>query len=165
MRDSQIAAELEPVLTPFGLELETVEVMPAGKRRLLRVVLDGDGPEGRGPTLDEIAEATKAISTTLDASASVGNAPYTLEVSSRGISRPLEQPRHWRRNTGRLVQAQLASGEQVIGRITDSDGDSVLLQVGDAVRRIGFTDVTKALVQVEFNRPDPASDDTDESED
>ncbi len=62
MRDSQIVAELEPVLTPFGLELETVEVIPAGKRRLLRVVVDGDGPEGRGPTLDEIAEATKAIS-------------------------------------------------------------------------------------------------------
>ena len=63
MRDSQIASLLAPVLTPFGLELETVEVVPAGKRRLLRVVVDGDGPEGRGPLLDDIAAATKAIST------------------------------------------------------------------------------------------------------
>lgn len=164
MRDSQIAAELEPMLAPFGLELETVEVMPAGKRRLLRVVLDGDGPQGRGPTLDEIAEATKAISIFLDASAAVGNAPYTLEVSSRGISRPLEQPRHWRRNTGRLVKANLTGGEQVTGRITDSDGEGVVLEIEDLTRRIAFADVTEAVVQVEFNRPGMAADDADESE-
>lgn len=164
MRDSQIAAELEPMLAPFGLELETVEIMPAGKRRLLRVVLDGDGPQGRGPTLDEIAEATKAISIFLDASAAVGNAPYTLEVSSRGISRPLEQPRHWRRNTGRLVKASLTGGEQVTGRITDSDGEGVVLEIEDLTRRIAFADVTEAVVQVEFNRPGMAADDADESE-
>lgn len=164
MRDSQIAAELEPMLAPFGLELETVEIMPAGKRRLLRVVLDGDGPQGRGPTLDEIAEATKAISIFLDASAAVGNAPYTLEVSSRGISRPLEQPRHWRRNTGRLVKANLTGGEQVTGRITDSDGEGVVLEIEDLTRRIAFADVTEAVVQVEFNRPGMAADDADESE-
>ena len=153
MRDSQIMAELEPVLTPLGLELDGVEVLPAGKRRLLRIVLDGDGPAGRGPSLDEIAEATKAISVALDASTSVGNAPYTLEVSSRGISRPLTLPRHWRRNRGRLVEVKLAEGGQLTGRVLDSDDDGVDLDAEESPRRIAFADVAKALVQVEFNRP------------
>ena len=63
---------------------------PAGKRRLLRVVVDGDGPDGRGPLLDDIAEASKALSAALDTSDAVGTAAYTLEVSSRGVSRPLD---------------------------------------------------------------------------
>ena len=164
MRDSQIVAELEPVLTPFGLELETVQIVPAGKRRLLRVVVDGDGPDGRGPTLDEIAEATKAISSALDTSVTVGNAPYTLEVSSRGISRPLELPRHWRRNAGRLVQVTSTDGGQITGRVVDSDDEGVRLEVDGTQRRIAYADVAKALVQIEFNRPGAPDDEADESE-
>jgi ribosome maturation factor RimP len=164
MRDSQIVAELEPVLTPFGLELETVEVIPAGKRRLLRIVVDGDGPQGRGPSLDDIAEATKAISVALDASAAVGSAAYTLEVSSRGIGRPLEQPRHWRRNLGRLVRVNLRGGEQLTGRVTDSDDTGAELDLDGATRRVEFADVAKALVQIEFNRP-KTPDDEDVVED
>ena len=83
MRDSQLTSLLTPIVEQFGLELEDVTVAPAGKRRLLRVTVDGDGPKGRGPSLDDIAEATKAISVALDGSSAVGNSPYTLEVSSR----------------------------------------------------------------------------------
>jgi ribosome maturation factor RimP len=154
MRDSEIAATLSPVLDQFGLELETVEVIPAGKRRLLRVVVDGDGPEGRGPLLEDIAEASQAISAALDSSAAAGNASYTLEVSSRGISRPLELPRHWRRNRGRLVAVTMDGGEQLMGRVTGSDDESVVLDVDGGQRRLSLTEIDKALVQVEFNRRD-----------
>jgi ribosome maturation factor RimP len=153
MRDSQIASLLTPVLSQFGLELETVEVVPAGKRRLLRVVVDGDGPEGTGPALDDIADATKAISAALDGSPAAGTAPYTLEVSSRGISRPLTSDRHWKRNRGRLVAVTLSSGEQLSGRVLRSNDDSVVLDVGGAERELSLAEVAKALVQVEFNRP------------
>ena len=73
MKESQIAGVLTPILAQFGLELEAVEVIPAGKRRLLRVVVDGDGPKGRGPLLDDIAEASKALSAALDSSDAVGS--------------------------------------------------------------------------------------------
>ncbi len=110
MKESQIAGVLTPILAQFGLELEAVEVIPAGKRRLLRVVVDGDGPEGRGPLLDDIAAASKAISADLDTSDVVGSARTRSEVSSRGVSRPLNRPEHWRRNRGRLVAADLRDG-------------------------------------------------------
>ena len=174
MRDSQIVAELEPVLVAYGLELDAVEVIPAGKRRLLRIVVDGDGPDGRGPTLDEIAEATKAVSVALDTSPAVGNASYTLEVSTRGTSRPLEAPRHWRRNRRRLVQVNLRDGAQLSGRVLESDDEGVVLDVDGTSRRIEFADVAKALVQIEFNRPsepddelevDEADDENDETDD
>lgn len=153
MKDSQLRSLLTPIVEQFGLELEEVDVRPAGKRRLLRVVVDGDGPRGRGPLLDDIAEATKAISIALDSADVAGNHPYTLEVSSRGISRPLTAPRHWRRNIGRLVQANLTDGSSVTGRIVAADEDGIDLDVDATRRRISYDDLGKATVQVEFNRP------------
>jgi ribosome maturation factor RimP len=153
MKESQIAGVLTPVLAQFGLELEAVEIIPAGKRRLLRVVVDGDGPQGTGPLLDDIAEASLAASTALDRADLTGAAAYTLEVTSRGVSRPLELPRHWRRNTGRLVAVQLSEGDVITGRIVSSDEDGVRLDVDSETREVPFADVERALVQVELNRP------------
>lgn len=162
MKDSQLSSLLTPILEQFGLELEDLTVTPAGKRRLLRVTVDGDGPKGRGPSLDDIAEATKAISVALDGSSVVGNSPYTLEVSSRGISRPLTAPRHFRRNTGRLLQANLSDGSTLIGRITAADECGVELDVDGSTRRLAYDEIGKAVVQVEFNRPAAAEDVEDE---
>jgi ribosome maturation factor RimP len=154
MKESRIAGLLTPILAQFGLELEAVEVIPAGKRRLLRVVVDGDGPDGRGPLLDDIAAASKALSVELDNSDVVGRSAYTLEVSSRGVNRPLELPRHWRRNLGRLVAVTLTAGDSVSGRIVASDEDSLQLDVDGETRQIAYADVSRALVQVELNRRD-----------
>ena len=163
MKDSQLSSLLTPNLAQFELELEEIDDLPAGKRRLLRIVVDGEGPTGRGPLLDDIAEATKAISTTLDSSDAFGNSPYTLEVSSRGVSRPLVVPRHWRRNAGRLVQVNLGDGTVVTGRIVASDDDGVDLDIDGTERRIGYGEVAKAIVQVEFNRPHPELDEPEEA--
>jgi ribosome maturation factor RimP len=165
MRESQIAGLLTPILAQHGLDLDAVEVVPAGKRRLLRIVVDGDGPTGTGPLLDDIAEATKALSVALDESPVVGASPYTLEVSSRGVSRPLELPRHWRRNVGRLVAVTTSAQETFTGRVVTSTEDEVTLDVDGAHRTVALGDVTKALVQVELNRPRTALDDAGDEPD
>jgi ribosome maturation factor RimP len=153
MKESQIAGVLTPILAQFGLELEAVEIIPAGKRRLLRVVVDGDGPDGTGPLLDDIAEASKSASAELDRSDLTGNAAYTLELTSRGVSRPLELPQHWRRNAGRLVAVRLAAGDTITGRIVSSNEESVRLDVNGNTRDVRFAEVDRALIQVELNRP------------
>ncbi len=152
MKESSLTPLLTPILAQFALELETVDVVPAGKRRLVRIVVDGDGPKGDGPLLDDIAAATKAISAALDESNVTGTAPYTLEVSSRGVSRPLTLPRHWRRNTGRLVEVSTVGGDRFLGRIVSSIEDAAVLEVDGTERETAFADVAKALIQVELNR-------------
>lgn len=161
MNAEEIADLLTPVVEQHALDLDGVEVKPAGKRSVVRVVVDGDGPEGTGPSLDDIAEATRAVSAALDASELTGNGPYTLEVTSRGVGRPLTLPRHWRRNRDRLVKVGLvgdgAAGETITGRITATDDRGVVLDVDGVPRRLDFADITSALVQVELNRkPRPA---------
>ena len=144
----RIEAELVDPLRAMDLDVEAVEVTPAGKRRVLRVAVDKDG----GVTLDDVADATREVSRVLDESDVMGEMPYTLEVTSRGVDRPLTLPRHWRRNTDRLVKATLADGTSLTGRITDSSEESVTLDVSGERREVPYADVAKALVQVEFNR-------------
>jgi len=144
----QIERELEGPLRALDLDVEAVDLTPAGKRRILRIAVDGDN----GVTLDDVADATKKVSEVLDASDVMGEQPYTLEVTSRGVDRPLTLPRHWRRNADRLVKVTLTDGELVAGRIGDSDESSVTLDVDGTQRQIGYDQVTKALVQIEFNR-------------
>lgn len=170
MDSATIASLISPAVGSCGLEVDRVEVVPAGRRRVVQIFLDGDGPRGRGPSLDEIAEATRSISAALDAADVTRGRPYTLEVSSRGVSRPLTEARHFRRNTGRLVEFALGES-RLTGRILGADETGVDVDVDGTTRRIPLSEVTRALVQVELNRPvagedaaDDAEDDADEDE-
>ena len=109
----QIERELTDPLRAIDLDVEAVEMTAAGKRSVLRIAIDGDD----GVTLDDVADATKRISEVLDDSDVMGEQPYTLEVTSRGVDRPLTLPRHWRRNADRLVKVTLIDGDTVTGRI------------------------------------------------
>ena len=144
----RLAGVLTEPLAAVGLDVETIELTPAGKRRLLRVAVDKDG----GVTLDDVADATKEISRILDDSDVMGEHPYTLEVTSPGIDRPLTLPRHWRRNEGRLVTVSYVDGSTVTGRVTGSDEQRAVLDVDGTSREVAYEQVAKAKVQVEFNR-------------
>jgi ribosome maturation factor RimP len=145
----EIEAELDDPLRALGLDIEAVEITPAGKRRILRVAVDKDG----GVTLDEVAEATREVNRVLDGSEVMGEQPYTLEVTSRGVDRPLTLPRHWRRNASRLVKVTFADGSSATGRVLESDDEQVTLDVSGTRTVVAYAEVKKALVQVEFNRP------------
>jgi ribosome maturation factor RimP len=144
----RIEAELVDPLAVLGLDVEAVEVTPAGKRRVLRVAVDKDG----GVTLDDVADATREVSRVLDDSDVMGEQPYTLEVTSRGVDRPLTLPRHWRRNADRLVKVTLEDGSSLTGRIGASTDDAVTLDVAGTPREVPYDTIAKALVQIEFNR-------------
>ena len=141
---------LTPVINDRGLDLESVDVQPAGRRRLVRVLVDRDG----GISLDDVAALSHELSAILDESDAMGEQPYVLEVSSPGAERPLTLPRHWRRARGRLVAIQLAGEESLLGRVvatTDSDATLVVEDSADVERTVAFTDVQHAQVKVEFN--------------
>ena len=151
----RLEAELTDPLAALGLDVEAVEITPAGKRRILRVAVDKDG----GVSLDDVADATREVNRVLDDSDVMGEQAYTLEVTSRGVDRPLTLPRHWRRNQARLVKVTPHEGVAFTGRVVASDDDGATLEVSGRERRIGYGDVKRALVQIEFNRPGGAEDD------
>jgi len=145
---TRVTAAIEQPLATAGFDVEDVSVRAAGKRQLVQVAVDRDG----GVTLDDVADATKIVSAALDEADPIQGA-YVLEVTSRGVDRPLTLPRHWRRNAGRLVDVRLTDGGHVTGRIqsADDEGAEVLVRVDEQVR-VAFADVTSAKVEVEFTK-------------
>ncbi|WP_371481457.1 ribosome maturation factor RimP [Kitasatospora sp. NBC_00315] len=148
---------LEPLAAESGLDLEEVKVTQAGSRRQVQVDVDADG----GVDLDTIAEFSRLVGEALDESDVMGSGAYVLEVGSPGAERTLTEPRHWRRAEGRLVKVQLADGGEIVARVLSADEDGALVEVqpvkgrGRAKeRRLEYTEVAKARVQVEFNRKD-----------
>jgi ribosome maturation factor RimP len=150
---------LEPLVDDKGLDLEELEVTPAGKRRVLRVVVDSD----EGVQLDACAELSRSMSQTLDESDVMGGTPYVLEVTSPGTDRPLTEQRHFRRAVGRLIKAQLREGGELVARITAVDEEGLDLEVPGVKgrrptsRRLAFDEIARARVEVEFNRKAAAS--------
>lgn len=153
----RVTAAIEPAVSHLGLELEAVELTSAGRRRLLRVVVDTgveSGGADRGVTLDQLAEVTRAVSRALDDADAMEDQPYTLEVTSPGVDRPLTAPRHWRRNRGRLVKVTTTDGDRRTGRVRAVTEESVTLEISGVEQELEYDDIAKAAVQVEFNRKD-----------
>lgn len=152
---------LAPVVAEAGYDLEDVTVSAAGRRKLVRLVVDADG----GIDLDAVAEVSRTVSETLDAdpaTEAVLAGAYVLEVSSPGVDRPLVEPRHWRRARGRLVAVDGAAS--FTGRVLDTDDAGVTFATDAGSRRVAWPDLGRGKVQIEFNRADPTDEPTDEGE-
>ena len=140
---------LTPAVTRAGFVLEEVTVTPVGKRRLVAVVVDC---EDRNPSLDEVTVVSKEVSSILDNYTQMGEMPFTLEVTTPGIDRPLTLVRHWKKNRGRLVKITPKIGEKYIGRIASVKDNSVVIEIKGKESEVSFEEISRAQIEVEFNR-------------
>ena len=148
---ARVRAVIEPVIEQAGYDLEDVNVSRAGRRHVVRVLVDTDG----GINLDDVAVVSREISAALDEAEERGGevlaGEYQLEVGSPGVDRPLTLPRHWRRNRGRLVAVN-----GLTGRVVGVDDAGVVLDVDGATRALAFAELGPGKVQIEFKRLDEA---------
>lgn len=148
-----VTAQLEPVVAEAvadaGFDLEEFEVQQAGRRRLVKVVIDSD----EGVELEQISDVSRAVSAVLDAHEHVLAGPYTLEVTSPGVDRPLTRVRHWRRARYRLVKIRLADGAKLVARVGEADDEGVTVLVDGKLRRLTYREIERAVVEVEFRQP------------
>ena len=145
----QLHAVVEGVVTAAGFELEDIDIRQAGRRRLFRIVVDSD----TGVGLDDIATLSRRIGAGLDVNEELVAGPYTLEVTSPGVDRPLTTHRHWRRAHLRLVEVAMRESGKITGRVGASKEDRVQLLVDGALRDVRYADIERASVVVEFRKP------------
>ena len=155
--NERIADLAAPAAAEAGLIVDEVRVHGAGKST--RVVITLDLPEDAvgSADMDAIATASRGIGAALDA-ADIIDASYLLEIGSPGVGRPLTERRHFMRARTRLLHIELAAGGMLTARLTEVDGDTLVLAV-DGVkgrpateRRIGIDDVKAARVEPELKR-------------
>jgi ribosome maturation factor RimP len=142
---------ISPLVTSAGYFLEEVSITSAGKKRNITCVVDGL----TDLSMDQVTTVSKGIGEILDAAPFLGETPFTLEVTSPGIERPLSFPRHWQKNLGRLARAVMVNGEVIQGRIDTVHDESVCLVVGQKDLKkieLPFVEIKRATIEIEFNR-------------
>jgi ribosome maturation factor RimP len=142
----QIFELVDPLVNNAGLVLEEVQVQTPGKHRFVTIIVDSE----TGLNLDQVTDASRLIGEALDGANFMGETPYTLEVTSPGVDRPLTAPRHWRKNIDRLVKVTKSDGEVFKARILSAADNQAVLDNG----AIEYGDIKRAIIEVEFNRKD-----------
>lgn len=140
----EISAAITPALHALGYYLEDLNISSAGKRSLLTVIIDAD----RHLSLDEVTQATKAISEIVENIGALGSTPFTLEVSSPGVDRPLTKPRHWRKNIDRRVKIILQDGKEIKGRIKSAS--EIFAKIDEI--EVSYADIKRANLEIEFKQ-------------
>ena len=149
-----IAELIEPAVTAQGFYLEEVQLVSPGKHRIVTCIVDGE----ISLNLDQVTAVSRAISELLDEAPIMGDTPFTLEVTSPGVDRPLTKPRHFAKNIDRLLKITKTDGVVVTGRITSNTESEVVLIVVSKKETtevtVAISDITRAVVEIEFNRKD-----------
>jgi ribosome maturation factor RimP len=150
----QISELVTPAVTEAGFYLEDVHVATPGSHRIVTCIVDGDS----SLNLDQVTSVSRIISELLDEATFMGETPFTLEVTSPGVDRPLTAPRHFKKNADRLLKVIKLDGSEVIGRILSNTDQDVTLTV--TVKKetheeaVALADIKRAVVEIEFNRKD-----------
>ena len=141
-KKEDISAAITPALEALGFYLEDVTITSAGRRSMLTVIVDGN----THLSLDQVTSATKAIGEIVESIQSLGDTPFTLEVTSPGLDRPLTKVRHWQKNINRLVKVVLQDGSEIKGRINEvNEANSVVGEI-----KVNYSDIKRATLEVEF---------------
>ena len=150
----QISELITPALQKAGYFLEDVNLVSPGQHRIVTVIVDGE----TGLNLDQVTVASKLVSELLDEASFMGETPFTLEVTSPGIDRPLTLPRHFAKNVDRLLKVTKNDGVVITGRIRSNTQDDVTLEITEKkeVKEvvISLAEIKRAMVEIEFNRKD-----------
>ena len=147
----KITELVKPAVEKAGFFLEDVHVVSPGKHRIITCIVDGQVPLN----LDQVTSVSREISELLDVADFMDESPFTLEVTSPGVDRPLTLLRHWQKNLNRLVKVVKQDGSVVSGRITTLEESHVLLteelKGKSKEHTVQFADIKRATVEIEFN--------------
>jgi ribosome maturation factor RimP len=148
----QISELVTPAVSDLGFYLEDVHVATPGSHRIVTCIVDGDA----SLNLDQVTSVSRVISELLDEAAFMGETPFTLEVTSPGVDRPLTQPRHFAKNVDRLLKIIKLDGSEVTGRILSNTDQDVTLTVTvkkeTIEQTVSLSEIKRAVVEIEFNR-------------
>ncbi|ALC06174.1 Ribosome maturation factor RimP [Corynebacterium deserti GIMN1.010] len=162
-----LTALIEPLIASHNLDLEGLKVTKAGPKSAVAIKVDSDSR----PDLDLLEVVSQEVGELFDATEARGElnfgAGYTLEVSTPGVDTPLTQPRHWRRNRGRLVSLDQDGKKRVarIGALNDAETAVILIERNKKLLDVTVLELAnspRAVVEIEFAKP--AQDEVDLAE-
>ena len=145
----RVRAIADPILISEGMELVEVEYRREARGWVLRLTIDKEG----GVTLDDCGRISQAVGRVLDVEDLI-SAPYVLEVSSPGLTRPLRTEKDFLRQRHRLIKVRtvdpINNRLQFKGRLLRVLNRQIELETEEGIVAIPLSKVAKANLEIEF---------------
>jgi len=144
----RVRAIAVPILFNEGIELVDIEYRRESKGWVLRLYLDKEG----GVTLDDCTEVSQEVGRNLDVDDFI-QTPYTLEVSSPGLTRPLKTEKDFTKYRYRLIKVKtvdpIENRRQFKGRLLGVSENRIEIEIEGGVFQIPFSNVAKANLEID----------------
>jgi len=153
---SKIADVVEEFLTPIveklGYEIVEVEFAKKYNGDNLTIFID---KQGGGIDINDCEKVHNAIDEPLDELNPTNDKPYTLNVSSPGIDRPIVSDKDYNRNLGEMLEIKLFQAinkkKEFVGVLASFDENSVILEIKDGQKvEIDRKLISKATKYIDF---------------
>jgi ribosome maturation factor RimP len=144
----RVRAMVDPILLNEGMELVDTEYRRESKGWILRLYLDKEG----GITLDDCTRVSQEVERSLDVEDFI-QTPYTLEVSSPGLTRPLKTEKDFMKYCHRLIKVKtvdpIENRRQFKGRLLGVSENRIEIEVDGGIFQIPLSNVAKANLEID----------------
>ena len=144
----RVRAIIHPVVLNEGMELVEIEYRRESSGWVLRLILDKEG----GVTLDDCTRVSQEAGRSLDVE-DVVQTPYTLEVSSPGLTRPLKTEKDFEKYRGHLIKLRtvdpIMDRRQFKGKLLGVFENRVEIEVDGGIFHIPLSNVAKANLEID----------------
>ncbi len=141
---------IDPILFDERMEWVDIEYRRESKGWILRLYLDKEG----GITLDDCVKVSREIGRTLDIE-DVIQTPYTLEVSSPGLTRSLKTEKDFRTHLNRLIKLKtidpIENRRQFKGKLLEVSENRIEIEIEGKVFQIPLSNVAKANLEIDWD--------------
>jgi ribosome maturation factor RimP len=146
----RVRAMTEPILLDEGMELVDIEYRRESRGWVLRLILDKEG----GVTLDDCTRISQEVGRNLDLEDFI-EAPYTLEVSSPGLNRPLKTEKDFVKYVNSLIKVKtvnpMEKRRQFKGRLLGISENHIKMEVDGKIFQIPLSNVANAHLEVDWD--------------
>jgi len=139
----------DPILSSEGMDLVEIEYRRESKGWILRLYIDKEG----GVTLDDCARISQEVGRSLDVEDFIST-PYTLEISSPGLTRPLKTEKDFMRYRDRLIKVRtidpIENRRQFKGKLLGVSDNRIEIEMEGGILQIPLSNVAKASLEIEW---------------
>ncbi len=139
---------LDPILLDEGMELVDIEYRRESRGWVLRLYLDKEG----GITLDDCTRMSQEVGRILDVEDFI-QTPYTLEVSSPGLSRRLRTEKDFMKYRGHLIKVKTVDSvenrRQFKGRLVGISESKLEIESDGRTFQIPLSNVARANLEID----------------
>jgi ribosome maturation factor RimP len=145
----RVRAIADPLLMNEGMELVEVDYRREARGWVLRLTIDKEG----GVTLDDCSRVSQTVGRELDVEDFM-SAPYVLEVSSPGLTRPLRSEKDFMKHRNRLIKLRTVDPinrrQQFKGKLLGVSNNQIELEMEEGIVQIPLAKIAKANLEIEF---------------